>query len=77
VIGILSVLIMLGFTVVHVKVVRQWICRHTPLALFSFRGRIGTSTVDEIPDSGPTWWRHGGLAEGDVGKGILRRQGSR
>jgi len=69
-IGILSVFIMLGFPVVLVKVGRQRICRQTPLILFSFRGRIGTSTVDEIPDSGPTWWRHDGLTEGDVGKGI-------
>jgi hypothetical protein len=67
---ILSVFIMLGFPVVLVKVGRQRICRQTTLASFSFRGRIGTSTVDEIPDTGPTWWRHDGLTEGDVGKGI-------
>jgi hypothetical protein len=58
-IGILSVLTMLGFPVVHVKVGRQAMnlqTGSTPLALFSFRGRIGLCTFATLGLAwDPTW----------------------
>ena len=53
---------------------RQSLIRHTPLAL-SLCPRVDlgvycrrVSTVDEMPDPGPAWWRHGGLVEGNTGR---------